>query len=154
MGNILFHWVADIKREGTDVTIVSFGKIIKEAHIAAEVSKEGISCEIIDLRTYVLDYDTILTSVKKTNRLVVLEEAWPFASVASEITYIVQERAFFLMHQFKNYNCWHTSTLFSSIVERMVADDVIKAVKKMYINNIINMLWKLHHRSFDEVFFK
>jgi pyruvate dehydrogenase E1 component beta subunit len=88
--------VADIKREGTDVTIVSFGKIIKEAFIAAdELAKEGISCEIIDLRTVrPMDYDAIINSVKKTNRLVVLEEAWPFASVASEITYMVQERAF------------------------------------------------------------
>ncbi|AUX17501.1 alpha-ketoacid dehydrogenase subunit alpha/beta [Flavobacterium columnare] len=88
--------VADIKREGTDVTIVSFGKIIKEAYTAAdELAKEGISVEIIDLRTVrPMDYDTILNSIKKTNRLVVLEEAWPFASVASEITYIVQERAF------------------------------------------------------------
>jgi pyruvate dehydrogenase E1 component beta subunit len=59
--------VADIKREGTDVTIVSFGKIIKEAFLAAdELAKENISCEIIDLRTVrPMDYDTILNSVKK-----------------------------------------------------------------------------------------
>ena len=72
--------VADIKREGTDVTIVSFGKIIKEAYKAAdELDKEDISCEIIDLRTVrPMDHKTILNSVKKTNRLVILEEAWPF----------------------------------------------------------------------------
>lgn len=88
--------LADIKREGSDVTIVSFGKIIKEAYSAADqLAKEGISCEIIDLRTIrPMDHETILNSVKKTNRLVVLEEAWPFGSVSSEITYIVQERAF------------------------------------------------------------
>jgi pyruvate dehydrogenase E1 component beta subunit len=88
--------LADIKREGTDVTIVSFGKIIKEAYAAAEIlAEEGISCEIVDLRTVrPMDYDTIVKSVQKTNRLVVLEEAWPFASVASEITYMIQERAF------------------------------------------------------------
>ena len=88
--------VADIKREGSDVTIVSFGKIIKEAYIAAdELAAEGISCEIIDLRTVrPMDYDAIFKSVKKTNRLVVLEEAWPFASVASEIAYKVQSEAF------------------------------------------------------------
>ena len=88
--------LADIKREGTDVTIVSFGKIIKEAYTAADLlAKEGISCEIIDLRTIrPMDHETILNSVKKTNRLVVVEEAWPFGSVSSEITYIVQERAF------------------------------------------------------------
>ena len=76
--------VADIKREGTDVTIVSFGKIIKEAYKAGEeLEKEGISAEIIDLRTIrPMDHEAILTSVKKTNRLVILEEAWPFASVS------------------------------------------------------------------------
>ena len=88
--------VADIKREGTDVTIVSFGKIIKEAYKAAdELDKENISCEIIDLRTVrPMDHETILNSVKKTNRLVILEEAWPFGNVATEITYQVQSQAF------------------------------------------------------------
>lgn len=87
---------ADIKREGDDVTIVSFGKIIKEAHKAAEqLEKEDISCEVIDLRTVrPMDYETIMKSVKKTNRLVVLEEAWPFANVATEITYQVQSQIF------------------------------------------------------------
>ena len=72
--------VADVKRKGTDVTIVSFGKIIKEAFKAAdELAKEGISVEIIDLRTVrPMDHKTIIESVKKTNRLVILEEAWPF----------------------------------------------------------------------------
>ena len=71
--------VADIKRKGKDVTLVSFGKIIKEAYIAADIlEKDGIECEIIDLRTLrPIDYNTVLESVKKTNRLVILEEAWP-----------------------------------------------------------------------------
>ena len=88
--------VADIKREGTDVTIVSFGKIIKEAYKAADVlEKEGISVEIIDMRTVrPMDFEAIFKSVKKTNRLVILEEAWPFASVSSEITFQVQENVF------------------------------------------------------------
>ena len=87
---------AEIKREGSDVTVVSFGKIIKQAYTAAEeLAKDGINIEIIDLRTVrPLDYDAILKSVKKTNRLVILEEAWPFGSVASEITYMVQQKAF------------------------------------------------------------
>ncbi len=87
---------ADIKKEGKDVTLVSFGKIMKLAMQAAEdMEKEGISVEVIDLRTVrPLDYNTVLSSVKKTNRLVVLEEAWPFGSVASEITYMVQQKAF------------------------------------------------------------
>jgi len=88
--------LADIKRPGNDVTIVSFGKIIKEAHIAAaELEKEGISCEIIDLRTIrPLDYATIVNSVKRTNRCVVVEESWPLASIASEIAYHLQNYAF------------------------------------------------------------
>jgi pyruvate dehydrogenase E1 component beta subunit len=88
--------VADIKREGKDVTIVSFGKIIKQAFAAAtELEKEGISVEIIDLRTIrPIDYDTVINSVKKTNRLVVVEEAWPLGSIATEITYMVQKKAF------------------------------------------------------------
>jgi pyruvate dehydrogenase E1 component beta subunit len=87
---------ADIKRAGTDVTIVSFGKIIKTAYAAAEeLEKDGISCEIVDLRTVrPIDYDTVIESVKKTNRLVIVEEAWPLASISTEITYMVQKRAF------------------------------------------------------------
>ena len=88
--------LADVKREGTDVTIVSFGKIIKEAHKAAdELAKEGISAEIIDLRTVrPIDYPAVVESVKKTNRCVVVEESWPLASIASEIAYHLQHYAF------------------------------------------------------------
>jgi pyruvate dehydrogenase E1 component beta subunit len=87
---------ADIKRAGTDVTIVSFNKMMKVALGAAEeLQKEGISAEVIDLRTIrPLDIDTIITSVKKTNRLVIVEEQWPFGSVSTEITYRVQRMAF------------------------------------------------------------
>ncbi|HEY0060305.1 MAG TPA: pyruvate dehydrogenase complex E1 component subunit beta [Flavisolibacter sp.] len=88
--------VADIKRAGTDVTIVSFNKMMKVAlGAAAELEKEGISAEVIDLRTIrPLDWMTILQSVKKTNRLVIIEEQWPFASVSSEITYVIQKEGF------------------------------------------------------------
>lgn len=88
--------VADIKRQGKDVTIVSFGKIIKEAHKAAEVlEKEGVSVEIIDLRSVrPIDYNTVVESVKKTNRCVVVEESWPLASISSEIAYYLQSHAF------------------------------------------------------------
>ena len=87
---------ADIKREGSDVTLVTFGKITKLALQATEdLAQENISVEVVDLRTIrPLDYDTIINSVKKTNRLVILEEAWPFGSVASEVTYMVQQKAF------------------------------------------------------------
>ena len=88
--------VADIKRKGTDVTLVSFGKIMKVALEAAEIlAKENIDVEVIDLRTIrPLDYGTIVESIKKTNRCVVLEESWPLASISSEIAYHVQRYAF------------------------------------------------------------
>lgn len=84
---------ADIKKAGRDVTIVSFNKMMKVAFgAAAELEKENISAEVIDLRTIrPLDIKTILESVKKTNRLVIVEEQWPFASISSEITYQVQK---------------------------------------------------------------
>ena len=87
---------ADIKREGSDVTIVTFGKIIKVAHAAAEeLAKDGINVEIVDLRsTRPIDYETVVNSVKKTNRCVVLEESWPLASISSEIAYHLQRYAF------------------------------------------------------------
>lgn len=87
---------ADVKRAGTDVTIVSFNKMMKVAlGAAAELEKEGVSAEVIDLRTIrPLDWKTIVESVKKTNRLVIVEEQWPFASISSEITYIIQKEAF------------------------------------------------------------
>jgi pyruvate dehydrogenase E1 component beta subunit len=88
--------VADVKKQGSDVTIVSFGKIFKVAMAAAlELEKEGINCEVIDLRTVrPIDYHTINESVKKTNRLVIVEEAWPLASISSEIAFKVQKDAF------------------------------------------------------------
>ncbi len=87
---------AAIRREGTDVTIVSYNKmmeVVKEA--AIELEKQGISAEVIDLRTIrPLDHKTIVDSVKKTNRLVVVDEAWPFAGVSAEIAYEIQKYAF------------------------------------------------------------
>ena len=129
--------VADIKREGTDVTIVSFGKIIKEAYKAAdELDKENISCEIIDLRTVrPMDHETILNSVKKTNRLVILEEAWPFGNVATEITYQVQSQAFdYLDAPIEKINTADTPAPYSPVLLKEWlpnSEYVIKAVKKV-----------------------
>ncbi|RZK29862.1 MAG: alpha-ketoacid dehydrogenase subunit beta, partial [Hymenobacter sp.] len=87
---------ANIVREGKDVTLVSFGKMMKLLYTAAdELAKEGINAEVIDLRSVrPIDYDTLINSVKKTNRMVVIEEAWPLASISGELAYIVQRRAF------------------------------------------------------------
>tara|TARA_B100000963_G_scaffold148267_1_gene129079 strand:+ start:50308 stop:51288 length:981 start_codon:yes stop_codon:yes gene_type:complete len=129
--------VADIKREGNDVTIVSFGKIIKEAFKAAEeLKKENISCEIIDLRTIrPLDYKVIFESVKKTNRLVVLEESWPFGNISTEITYQVQNEIFdYLDSPIEKINTADTPAPFSPVLLKEWLPnslDVIKAVKKV-----------------------
>src|SRR5450631_288953 len=87
---------AKVVREGSDVTIVSFNKMMKVAIGAADaLAKEGINAEVIDLRTIrPMDWETILDSVKKTNRLVIVEEQWPFASISSEIAYRVQKEGF------------------------------------------------------------
>ena len=132
--------VAEIKREGTDVTVVSFGKIIKEAYKAADqLAEEGISVEVIDLRTVrPMDHKTILKSVKKTNRLVILEEAWPFGSVSSEITFRVQDEAFdYLDAPIKRITTADTPAPYSPVLlEKWLPNsgDVIQAVKEvMYI---------------------
>jgi len=88
--------VADVVKSGSDVTLVSFGKMMLRAHAAVEeLEKDSISVELIDLRTVrPIDYDTVINSVRKTNRLVILEEAWPLASISSELSFMVQKRAF------------------------------------------------------------
>ena len=129
--------VADIKRVGTDVTVVSFGKIIKEAYKAAEnLEKENISVEIIDLRTIrPMDHQAIITSVKKTNRLVILEESWPFGSIASEITYQVQEQVFdYLDAPMQRITAADTPTPYSPVLLKEWlpnANDVVNAIKKV-----------------------
>ena len=129
--------VADIKREGSDVTIVSFGKIIKEAYKAADkLKEENISCEIIDLRTVrPLDIDSVIKSVKKTNRLVILEEAWPFGNVSTEITFQVQSKAFdYLDAPIQKINTADTPAPYSPVLlaEWLPnSDDVIKSIKKV-----------------------
>jgi pyruvate dehydrogenase E1 component beta subunit len=87
---------ADVKKQGNDVTIVSWNKMMKVAlGAAAELEKEGVSAEVIDLRTIrPLDWQTILESVKKTNRLLIVEEQWPMCSVSSEIAYRIQKEGF------------------------------------------------------------
>ncbi len=129
--------VADIKRKGKDVTIVSFGKIIKEAYIAADkLADEGVECEIIDLRTIrPLDYDAIFDSVIKTNRLVILEEAWPFGNISTDISHTVQSKLFdYLDAPVEKVNNADTPTPYSPVLLKEWlpdSNDVYKAVKKV-----------------------
>lgn len=132
--------VADIKRTGSDVTIVSFGKIMKEVYKAAdELAKENISAEVIDLRSIrPIDYATVVESVKKTNRLVVVEEAWPLGNISTEITYHIQKNAFdYLDAPVRRVNCEDVPLSYApTLVEPALpnAAKVIKAVKEvMYL---------------------
>jgi pyruvate dehydrogenase E1 component beta subunit len=131
---------AVVRRPGTDVTVVSYNKMMEVSKQAAiELEKEGIQVELIDLRTIrPLDYNTIVQSIKKTNRLVVVDESWPFASVSSEIAYTIQRHAFdYLDAPITRVNAADTSLGYApSLVQEYLpnAEKVIKAVKEvMYI---------------------
>ncbi len=132
--------VAKVKREGKDVTLVSFNKMVKVCMAAAEeLEKEGISAEVIDLRTIrPLDYKTIVESIKKTNRLVVVDESWPMFGVSSEIAYGIQRYAFdYLDAPIIRVNAADTSLGYApTLVEEYMPNPtkVIKAVKEvMYV---------------------
>lgn len=128
---------ANIVREGTDVTITCFNKLVKVAiAAAAELEKEGISVEIIDLRTIrPLDEAAIIQSVKKTNRLIALDESWPFAGVSSEIAYRAQKHAFdYLDAPVTRLNSLDVSMCYApTLVEAFLptTEKVIKAVKEV-----------------------
>ena len=128
---------AEVKKTGSDVTVVSFGKIIKEVFKASEkLKEENIDLEIIDLRTIrPLDVETIIKSVKKTNRLVIVEEAWPFGNVSTEISHQIQNKCFdYLDAPIEKLNTADTPAPYSPV---LLAEwlpnqsDVIKSVKKV-----------------------
>ena len=129
--------VADIKRSGKDVTLVTYGKMLKQAFKASEeLIKEEIDTEIIDLRTIrPMDYEAIFESVKKTNRLVILEESWPFGNISTEITYQVQNEIFdYLDAPIEKINTADTPAPYSPVLLKEWLpnhEDVIKAVKKV-----------------------
>ncbi len=128
---------AEVKKHGSDVTVVSFGKIIKEVFKASEkLKEENIDLEIIDLRTIrPLDIETIIISVKKTNRLLIVEEAWPFGNVSTEISHQIQNKCFdYLDAPIEKLNTADTPAPYSPV---LLAEwlpnqsDVIKSVKKV-----------------------
>jgi len=128
---------AKVRREGTDVTIVSYNKMSLVALSAAEeLAKEGISAEVIDLRTIrPLDHQTLVESVKKTNRMVVVDECWPFAGVSAEVAYEIQKYAFdYLDAPVTRVNSADTSLAYApTFVEEWLPNStkVIKAVKEV-----------------------
>lgn len=132
---------AAIRREGADVTIVSFNKMMEVVKPAAEeLAKEGIEAEVIDLRTIrPLDYQTLVASIRKTNRMVVVDESWPFAGVSAEIAYEMQKYAFdYLDAPITRLNAADTSLPYApTFVEEYLPnpEKVIRAVREvMYLN--------------------
>ena len=133
--------VAAVRRQGTDITLVSYNKMMLPTLEAAdELAKEGIAAEVIDLRTIrPLDYKTIVESVKKTNRLVVIDESWPLAGISAEIAYAVQKYAFdYLDAPVARVNSADTSLPYApTLVDAYLpnAAKIVKAAKEvLYVN--------------------
>ncbi len=124
--------VANVVKEGKNVTLVSFGKMMKIANQAAEeLAKENIAVEVIDLRTIrPLDYAAIVNSVKKTNRLVIVEEAWPMASISADISHHVQRHAFdFLDAPVMRVNCMDVPLAYAPTLVEAALPNVKRTVE-------------------------
>ena len=133
---------AKVVREGSDITLVSFGKMMKVANEAAEeLAKDDISAEVIDLRTIrPIDYEKVVDSVKKTNRLVVIEEAWPLGAISSEITYHIQRHAFdYLDAPIRRINNWDVPLPYAPTLIETILPNVQKTLEAckdvLYIND-------------------
>jgi pyruvate dehydrogenase E1 component beta subunit len=128
---------AAVRREGSDVTLVSYNKMMLATMEAATILEgEGISAEVIDLRTIrPMDRRTVIESVKKTNRCVVIDESWPFAGVSSEVAYEIQKSAFdYLDAPVIRVNSADVSLGYaSSFVEEFLpnAEKIVRAVKEV-----------------------
>ena len=129
---------ADIKRVGTDVTIVTHSYMVHMALQAAEIlEKEGISVEIVDLRSIKpMDTETIINSVKKTNRVLCLQETWLTCGVAAEVAAVIADKAFdYLDAPVKRFGSPDCPAPFSPQLESFVlptVDKVVKAVKELF----------------------
>ena len=129
---------ANIAKEGTDTTIVTYSIMLHKSLEAAKILKNefDLDVEIIDLQSLrPIDSDTILNSVKKTNSIITVEESWPFASVGSEVVNIVQKNAFdYLDAPIIKVNSADVPMPYSSSLEKLYLpqiDDIIKAVKEV-----------------------
>jgi len=128
---------AKIVHEGNNVTLLSFGKMMKIAESAyQEAKKENISVEVIDLRTVrPIDYKSVVNSVKKTNRLVIIEEAWPLASISSEISHHIQRFAFdYLDAPVHRITCQDVPFHYAPTLLKEILPDLnktMKAIKKV-----------------------
>ena len=131
---------ANILREGSDVTIVSYGLMVHRAVEAAnQLAKEGIECEVIDLRTLSpIDMETVIESVENTGKLVVVDEANPRCSIASDISATVAQQAFKdLKAPIEMVTPPHTPVPFSRDLESFYlpsSEKIVKSVQKTLIN--------------------
>ncbi|UOF94504.1 MAG: pyruvate dehydrogenase complex E1 component subunit beta [Bacteroides sp.] len=132
---------AKIVKNGTDITIVGFGKILKNVYEAITLTKDlNINVEVIDLRTIrPIDYNTVIQSVKKTGRLILIEESWPLGNISTEIAFMIQKEAFdYIDHPIIRLNSPDVPMPYSNnLVKRYLpsTNDVIKAFKKvMYLS--------------------
>lgn len=129
--------VADVKREGKDATIVTLGRMVHLSLEAAEkLSKEGVEAEVVDLRSLSpMDEDAVLNSVKKTHRLVVVDEDFPRCSVATDVVALVADKAFdYLDAPCKMITSPHTPVPFSPALEDAYlpnADKIVSTVKSL-----------------------
>lgn len=130
--------VAEVKKEGNDVTLISFGKMMKVAlEAAAQLEKDNISCEVIDLRTVrPIDYETVINSVKKTNRLVIVEEAWPLSSLATDIAFNIQKDAFdYLDAPVKRVNNMDVPLPYAPTLIEVILPDVKRTIQA--VNSVL-----------------
>ena len=128
---------ARVWREGSDVTIVSFGiGMVHALEAADKLAREGISAEVIDLRTLrPIDYDTVIASVQKTNRCVTVEEGWPVGSIGNHLSAVIMERAFdYLDAPVINCTGKDVPMPYAANLEKLAlltSDEVVAAVKKV-----------------------
>lgn len=128
---------ADIKRKGADLTIVTYSfMVLKSLEAAEKLAQEGIEAEVVDLRTIdPMDEETILASVAKTHRLVIVQETWPRCSVSSEVAAVVSEKGLdYLDAPIVRVTCENVPVPFSPVLERFVlpqVDDIVTAAKKV-----------------------
>ena len=129
---------ANVVKEGTDTTIVTYSIMLHKSLEAAKILKNEfeLDVEVIDLQSLrPIDSETILKSVKKTNRIITVEESWPFASVGSEVVNIVQKNAFdYLDAPIIKVNSADVPMPYSSELEKLYLpqiDDIVKAVKEV-----------------------
>jgi pyruvate/2-oxoglutarate/acetoin dehydrogenase E1 component len=128
---------ADIKRTGNDISIITYANMVHFALEAAEIlAKDGISVEVVDLRSIKpMDVDTIINSVKKTNRALCLQETWPTCSVSSEVAAIIADQAFdYLDAPVKRLGSLDCPAPFAPELEKFVlpsVEKIVKAVREM-----------------------